>query len=251
MSELHQLVLDPASRGAALHRPRTARAAAHSTWDGAHGPTLVEPIATLGATRVYVYAKDGILRAGVASQLRRCPEVVLGEEHGFDAAGVSVIVADEVTDELLGAIRAVRRSCTPKVIVITHRLGRDGAESALQAGAWAFVRRCDARPDRLVSAVRSVATATEPPATVDEALGELTAHLEPAPAPLPSRPAGLSDRDVEVLRLMANGHSTAGIARDLSYSESTIKNIIHAIVHELGARNRTHAVAMALRTQLI
>ena len=61
----------------------------------------------------------------------------------------------------------------------------------------------------------------------------------------------LTAREAEVLRLMANGHSTAGIARDLSYSESTIKNIIHAIVHELGARNRTHAVAMALRTQLI
>ena len=43
----------------------------------------------------------------------------------------------------------------------------------------------------------------------------------------------------------------AGIARDLAYSESTIKNIIHAIVRELGARNRAHAVAMALRSQMI
>jgi DNA-binding NarL/FixJ family response regulator len=56
---------------------------------------------------------------------------------------------------------------------------------------------------------------------------------------------------MEVLRLMADGHSTAGIARDLAYSESTIKNIIHAIVRELGARNRAHAVAMALRSQMI
>jgi DNA-binding NarL/FixJ family response regulator len=251
MSELHQLVLDGASRGAVLHRPRTALSTARSAWDSAVGAATLEPIATGGATRVYVYAKDGILRAGVASQLRRCPEVALKAEYGFDPDGVSLIAADEVTEELIGAIRAVRRSCTPKVIVITNRLSRDGAQAALEAGAWAFVRRCDARPDRLVSAVLSVAVAVQPPASVDEALGELTAQLEPAPAPPPSRPAGLSDRDVEVLRLMANGHSTAGIARDLSYSESTIKNIIHAIVHELGARNRTHAVAMALRTQLI
>jgi DNA-binding NarL/FixJ family response regulator len=254
MSEIHQLVLsEPARVIAPVHRSRAGRTPTHpSSWDGRAPSQLAElPDVAEGPTRVYIYAKDGILRAGVASQLRRSPQVKLAEEYGFDSGGVAVIAADDVCEELVGAVRAIRRSCTSKVIVVANKLTRVEAEAAVQAGAWAFVRRADARPDRLVSAVRAVAMADEPPATVEEALGELADHLEPAvlvPAP---RPAGLTDRDVEVLRLMADGHSTAGIARDLSYSESTIKNIIHAIVRELGARNRAHAVAMALRSQLI
>jgi DNA-binding NarL/FixJ family response regulator len=61
----------------------------------------------------------------------------------------------------------------------------------------------------------------------------------------------LVGRDLEVLRLLAEGRSTAGIADDLAYSESTIKNVIHDIVCQLGARNRAHAVAMAIRAGLI
>jgi DNA-binding NarL/FixJ family response regulator len=254
MSDIRQLVLDkPARAVTPVLRPLTARPGTHSTpWIGHLQSHVADSAAPAeGPTRVYVYAKDAILRTGVASQLRRSPQVKLAEEYGFDSGGVAVIAADDVCEELVGAVRAIRRSCTSKVIVVANKLTRAEAEAAVQAGAWAFVRRSDARPDRLVSAVRAVAMADEPPATVEDALGELVDHLEPAvlvPAP---RPAGLTDRDVEVLRLMADGHSTAGIARDLSYSESTIKNIIHAIVRELGARNRAHAVAMALRSQLI
>jgi DNA-binding NarL/FixJ family response regulator len=54
-----------------------------------------------------------------------------------------------------------------------------------------------------------------------------------------------------VLRLLAEGQSTAAIADALAYSESTIKNMVHDLVHRLGARNRTHAVALAIRGGLI
>ena len=67
----------------------------------------------------------------------------------------------------------------------------------------------------------------------------------------PSWVGELSPRDVNVLRLLSEGRSTAGIADDLAYSESTIKNIIHDLVGQLGARNRAHAVAMAIRAGLI
>jgi DNA-binding NarL/FixJ family response regulator len=63
--------------------------------------------------------------------------------------------------------------------------------------------------------------------------------------------AALTPRDINVLRLLADGRSTAVIADDLAYSESTIKNVIHDLVRQLGARNRAHAVAMAVRSQLI
>jgi DNA-binding NarL/FixJ family response regulator len=61
----------------------------------------------------------------------------------------------------------------------------------------------------------------------------------------------LSARDVKVLRLLSDGCSTAEIADELAYSESTIKNIIHDLVRQLDARNRAHAVAMAIRAGVI
>ena len=64
-------------------------------------------------------------------------------------------------------------------------------------------------------------------------------------------PHDLSPRDLSVLQLLANGSSTAGIADALAYSESTIKNVIHELVHRLGARNRAHAVALAIRAGVI
>ena len=54
-----------------------------------------------------------------------------------------------------------------------------------------------------------------------------------------------------MLRLVADGESTAAIARRLAYSESTIKNTMHTIVRQLGARNRAHAVASAVRARIV
>jgi DNA-binding NarL/FixJ family response regulator len=63
--------------------------------------------------------------------------------------------------------------------------------------------------------------------------------------------AGLTQREVQVLSLVAEGSSTQEIAMRLAYSERTIKNIIHDLTTRLQLRNRSHAVAYALRRGLI
>jgi DNA-binding NarL/FixJ family response regulator len=73
-----------------------------------------------------------------------------------------------------------------------------------------------------------------------------------SPRTPPSRSrAGLSDRETEVLRLVADGKDTQAIARELSYSERTVKNVLHDVTTRLQLRNRSHAVAYALREGLI
>jgi DNA-binding NarL/FixJ family response regulator len=62
---------------------------------------------------------------------------------------------------------------------------------------------------------------------------------------------GLSDREVRVLQLVADGWDTAEIAGELCYSERTVKNILHDLTTRLQLRNRSHAVAYALREGLI
>jgi DNA-binding NarL/FixJ family response regulator len=63
--------------------------------------------------------------------------------------------------------------------------------------------------------------------------------------------SGLSAREIEVLRLVAEGFDTAHIAMQLSYSERTVKNVLHDLTTRLQLRNRSHAVAYALREGLI
>ncbi|HEX3541180.1 MAG TPA: helix-turn-helix transcriptional regulator [Acidimicrobiales bacterium] len=75
----------------------------------------------------------------------------------------------------------------------------------------------------------------------------MNGQIVPEPGAPPAWVARLSRREVAVLRLLAEGESTADIAVALAYSESTIKNVIHEMVRNLGARNRAHAVALAIR----
>jgi DNA-binding NarL/FixJ family response regulator len=82
-------------------------------------------------------------------------------------------------------------------------------------------------------------------------LGQLLDHVgrlqRDVLTPRGLRFSGLSEREVRVLRLMADGFDTGEIGRRLFYSERTVKHIVHDITSRLHLRNRTHAVAYALR----
>ncbi|WP_390624121.1 response regulator transcription factor [Fodinicola feengrottensis] len=63
--------------------------------------------------------------------------------------------------------------------------------------------------------------------------------------------SGLAEREVQVLRLVADGFDTEEIAQKLSYSQRTVKNVLHDVTSRLHLRNRSHAVAYALKHGLI
>lgn len=251
MSEAQSIVL-PVDLTAAAHRRRAARqGATYAT--GAVRPIARPPISSEFAEprRVYLYAKDTILRNGVAAQLRADPTIMLRERSGADPRGVAVIVADDLHADVVAAIGGIRRTCTARIVVVATRLTPTTTTAAFEAGAWFFLRRSDAIAERLVETVRRATDADSPPAGPAEALGDLAGHLDVDEPVLAPWPASLSPRDVEVLRLVAEGRSTASIARDMAYSESTIKSVVHAIVQQLGARNRAHAVALGIRAHVI
>ena len=77
-----------------------------------------------------------------------------------------------------------------------------------------------------------------------------TRHLSRVDAPVAAsepRRGGLRSREIAVLRLVAEGYDTGEIARELCYSERTIKKVLHDMTMRLNLRNRSHAVAYALR----
>jgi len=147
--------------------------------------------------------------------------------------------AGNLHPEPIGATETIRilLKSEPGLGIVAHgdRAERHLASAALQAGASAYVSRT-ASAELLEQAVQA-ALAQE-------------RFIDPAVPPRGSR-GKLTKRQREILQLLANGESTTVAARELDLSEETIKTHTKNAFARLGARNRTHAVAIALRESLI
>jgi DNA-binding NarL/FixJ family response regulator len=202
---------------------------------------------------VFVYASDPISETGIAGQLRGQPAVRVVDEADVDMAAVAIIVTDEIDEEATRAIRAVQRNGVPRVVVVVTRVDDGGLLAALEAGACGIIRRAEARSDRLVAAVRAAVAGdgTMPPDLLGRLLDQIGRLQRQVLAPRGLTIAGLAEREIEVLRLIADGLDTNEIAGRLCYSERTVKNVIHDVTSRLQLRNRSHAVAYAMRQGLI
>ena len=201
-----------------------------------------------------VLACDPVTGAGVASQLRYRPELEV-LPTGAGAADVVVVVADDLDEERIQVIRAATRRGSRTVLVASTLTGT-ALLAAVDAGATAVLRRVDATVEGLGAAVRGAARGdgVMPP----DLLGKLMTRVGNVGVPRHEEPSrtshtfgGLTQRELKVLRLLADGCTTGEIARELCYSERTIKNAIQALTARLQLRNRSHAVAYAVRQGLI
>lgn len=156
----------------------------------------------------------------------------------FDVAIVDLRRRADANSEPSGreTIRTMRRA-EPSLGIVAHgeRPERHAANVALQAGATAFVSRT-AGPGELLRAAQAALAQEE--------------FVDPAVPPKGSR-GTLTRRQREILQLLANGGSTVAAAKNLGLSEETVKTHTKNALGRLDARNRTHAVAIALRECLI
>ena len=202
---------------------------------------------------VLVRGSDPITEAGVASQLRGRPEVwVLDQEHQADA-DVAIVVVEHLDQPAECAVRALRRNGCDRVVVVASQIDDGALMRAVELGVCALLRRQEATPERLASA--AVCAARGDGAMAPDLLGRLLDQMsrlqQKVLAPRGIGPQGFTDREVAVLRLLAEGCDTAEIADRLAYSERTIKNVIHDLTSRMQLRNRSHAVAFAMRAGVI
>lgn len=143
-------------------------------------------------------------------------------------------------------IGAAQEATDAPVLVCTSNCGEDAVITAMQAGAVGFLRKDTLTADSLGAAVRAAASGSG--VVTPELLGRLVSGI-----PTDDRPAAarLTDREQQVLALIAEGHPTREVALQLSYSERTVKNVLHDVVTKLNARSRSQAVAFAVREGLI
>ena len=202
---------------------------------------------------VFLYASDPISAVGIAGQLRARPEVRLVDDGDVDRAEVALVVVDEVDDEATRVVRAIQRNGCPRVVMVVTRLDDQALLTAIEARACGFVRRADSQPENLVRALMAAADGdgSVPPDLLGRLLDQVSMIQQEVLAPRGLSFSGLTHREIDVLKLLADGLDTSEVARRLAYSERTVKNVLQDVTRRHNLRNRTHAVAYALRQGLI
>lgn len=212
----------------------------------AHGPGKAVGVVDRRVP-VAVSAPDPISREGAISQLRRHPEIDLREDSG--PGTVALLIEDALDDAALTRLRRIVRSEGARAVLVIGAIRESELLDVVECGVGAIVWRHEATAHRLVQAVLAASRGDgDLPADLLGRLISQVGTLHRGAAGRPGAPSlGLAPREVDVLRLVAEGLDTGEIAGKLSYSERTVKNVMHGLTTRLHLRNRAHAVAYALR----
>lgn len=200
-------------------------------------------------TTVAVHAADPISLIGVASQLRPRPEVSVIEWDAEVPPEVVAVVVDTVDEEALGTLRRIQRTTSCRTVLVITDIDEQQLVSAAECGVAGVIRRSEATPDNLVHVIGTVARGEGylPADLLGRLLEEVGRLQDQVLGPRGLYVTGLTTREADTLRLVAEGYDTAEIAAKLGWSERTIKNTLHGVMSRLQLSNRSHAVAFAMR----
>ena len=200
---------------------------------------------TAPSIRILVVDDHAMIRLGLIGALSCEPDIeVVGQaRNGAEAIELHAKLAPDITlmDGILPDMHGVevtrkilQTSPTAKVILISINETAEDVRRALEAGVRGYVpKSCE--QDVIVDAIRSVAAGTDfLPNHLSRRLAERNAMV------------GLSNREVEVLRLVAKGKANKEIAAELALSGDTVKTHLTHLMRKLGAADRTHAVTLAI-----
>jgi DNA-binding NarL/FixJ family response regulator len=215
--------------------------------------TVATPVNQL---MVAVLASNPIVGEGTIAYLRARPGITPLVATSIDRADVVLVMAGRVSEETLSLMEHAAELASGREIrfvLVCDGLLEPQLLRALQCGLVSVVSWQDADYERIVQAL---VNASEGKVELPEkAHGWLAARIRAIQRdvldPHGLTAAGLYTREVDVLRLLAEGMETVEIAEQLNYSERTVKNIIYGLLSRKKLRNRSHAVAYALRNGLM
>ena len=203
--------------------------------------------------RVAIVDDQTLIREGLASLLALAPDLtVVGK--AADGREALALVAEQSPDVVLmdvrmpgmngvAATRQIRaRYPHTRVIVLTTFDHDEYVFESLRAGASGYLLK-NADPDHLAAAIRAVHAGDS---ILDPAVTQKVIRRATRPEAEPALTERLTPRERQVLRQMADGASNAEIAERLCLAEGTVKNHVSHILGKLGARDRAHAVRLAV-----
>ncbi|NJP71032.1 response regulator transcription factor [Streptomyces sp. C1-2] len=210
-------------------------------------------------TRVLVCDDQALIRMGLVTIIDAQPDMGVVGECGDGRTGVDLarkldpdVVVMDIRMPVLDGLEATRLLAGAgvahpvKVLVVTTFNLDEYVYEALRAGASGFLLK-DAPPDRLLHGIRTVAmgAALLDPDVTRQLVGRYATRIRPtdgAPEDIP-----LTPRELEVLRLIADGLSNSEIAATLVISQETVKTFVSRILTKLNLRDRVQAVVYAFR----
>jgi DNA-binding NarL/FixJ family response regulator len=205
--------------------------------------------------RVLVADDQSMVRAGFRMLLSQEQdiEVVAEASNGLEAARFRPTIAlMDIRMPELDGLQATRRilaaDATARILILTTFDLDEYVYEALRAGASGFVLKDDP-PEQLLAAIRTVAggDALLSPAITKRVIKQFTRIPQPTP---PKQLDDLTERELDVFRLIARGHSNAEIGQELYISDTTVKTHITHILQKLDLRDRVQAVVLAYETGL-
>jgi len=211
--------------------------------------------------KIFIVDPHEIYRRGVVASLRGLEDVDHVGEAGTVAEAwrdralpeADVVLVDQDADERQAFIRELRTRTGASVLVCSSRQDRQEVIAAVEDGALGYLCKDTLTPEGLLAGVRTAATGAG--VLAPDLLGDLlrvvsnTSREVLEPRGLTLSP--LTAREQQVLTLLSEGHPTREVAKRLSYSERTVKNVIHDVTTKFNARTRVQAVAAAVRAGLI
>lgn len=211
--------------------------------------------------RVIIADDHGLFRQGLRQLLETEGYSVEAEATSGDEALTAVaehqgcvLLLDIAMPGMNGlevARRLNERGDDVKVVMLSAREDRDALFSAISAGARGYVAK-DAEPDQLFAAIDLVLRGGTVLSTgVAQNLGEGIRQLDYAPGAYEQRRLALTDRELEILRLLATPKSPAQMASQLFLSKKTVQNHISAIYRKLDVRSRSEAIVKGMELHLI
>lgn len=213
--------------------------------------------------RVVIVDDQPLVRAGFKMILAAQPDLTVVGEAGDGAEALRLlrrvpadVVVMDVRMPVLDGVAATRELCAgrnsaPRVLVLTTFDTDVDAFAALQAGASGFLLK-NAPPEDLLSAIRVIAAgeAVVAPRITRRLLDRFAGQLV-ASGTGDERLAALTEREHQVLLLVAQGLSNAEIAGQIFVAETTVKTHVGRILTKLGLRDRVQAVVFAYETGLV
>ena len=216
--------------------------------------------------RVLIVDDQPLVRAGLEMILSSQPDIEVAGEAGDGAGALRVVhekrrqgqpvdvVVMDVRMPIMDGVAATKELCEtpdpPKVVVLTTFDTDEDAFAALQAGASGFLLK-NAPPEELLAAIRTVhdGDAVVAPRITRRLLDHFAGRFVPAREDV--RLAQLTDREREVVLLVAQGLSNAEIAAKLVVAEATVKTHVGRILAKLGLRDRVQIVVLAYESGLV
>ncbi len=215
--------------------------------------------------KVLLVDDQPLLRTGFRMILESEDDIVVVGEAADGAQGVALarecspdVVLMDVRMPVMDGVEATRQLSAPgvaspvKVLILTTFDHDEYVLEALRAGASGFLLK-DVPAEHLVDAIRVVAAgdAVVAPSVTRRLLDRFARHLPGDAVPDPGALTSLTERELEVLKLMARGMSNSEIAAELFVSETTVKTHVGHVLMKLGLRDRVQAVVLAYEVGLV